>query len=84
MNDSIFLNVADALVNGLAHDSDGSLPALSEPQAAVCVIAAQIKFIYQATGGDWSLFEEAMSEVAYLGSDMELALAFPETAVAPV
>jgi hypothetical protein len=71
-------------VSGLAHGGDGPLPALTEADAAVCVIAAHIKFVHDATGGDFSLFAEAMEDIASNGSDMEVELAFSEAAFAPI
>jgi len=71
--DAAFINTARMLVSGLAHEAQGPLPALSEAEAAVLVIASQIKFVYQATGGDQELFMEAMEDVADIGANMEAA-----------
>jgi hypothetical protein len=72
-NNQVYLDIARSLVEGLAHDAEVGLGALSEADAAVCVIAATLKFILDASGG-FEMFAEAMLEIADLGAEMEVTL----------
>ena len=72
-NYQVYLDIARSLVAGLAHDAEVGFGALSEADAAVCVIAATLKFIMDASG-DFDTFTDAMMEIADLGAEMEVAL----------